>query len=267
MESDWWTSSLSLLVLSDRWIFTLGTWAVHMLTFWVFNILLSICYSYSLWPERRIQKGAMPTKTLIQETLRHLLVNHLLVFPFALYYLYPLYQSFGMEVYQPIPSIWIILRDLIISMAINDTLFYWSHRLAHHPAIYQYVHKQHHRYHQSIGIASEFAHPVEDLLCNLIPTLLGCLVMGSHVVTLWLWIFIRIYETVDAHSGYCFAWSPFHAIPLFSGPTRHDFHHSANLGCFGSFTIFWDTIMGTDRDFLRAQDKQQEKEKEKEKVK
>jgi len=30
------------------------------------------------------------------------------------------------------------------------------------------------------------------------------------------------------------------------GPDRHDFHHSHNVGNFGSFFIFWDWICGTD---------------------
>ena len=45
------------------------------------------------------------------------------------------------------------------------------------------------------------------------------------------------------------------------GADRHDFHHSHNVGNFGGFTIFWDSIMGTDKDYLNwiAQKKAAEK--------
>lgn len=33
------------------------------------------------------------------------------------------------------------LYHLAISIAVEDTLFYWSHRTLHHPRIYKYIHK------------------------------------------------------------------------------------------------------------------------------
>ena len=40
------------------------------------------------------------------------------------------------------------------------------------------------------------------MLANQLPTILGAMLMGSHLVTFWVWLFIRIIETVEAHSGY-----------------------------------------------------------------
>ena len=77
--------------------------------------------------------------------------------------------------------------------------------------------------------------------------------MGSHALVLWLWLFIRVMETVDAHSGYSFIMSPFHLLPFQGGADRHDYHHSHNVGCYGSFTIFWDHVMGTDEAFKAFQ--------------
>jgi sterol desaturase/sphingolipid hydroxylase (fatty acid hydroxylase superfamily) len=115
------------------------------------------------------------------------------------------------------------------------------------------VHKKHHKFNVSIGIASEFAHPLEDALANLIPTLLGSFLMGSHIVVLWTWIAVRLLETVDSHSGFHFPWSPFSCLPFQSGVLRHDFHHSANVGCYGAMTVFWDSVMGTDEAYLSHQ--------------
>lgn len=95
-----------------------------------------------------------------------------------------------------------------------------------------------------------YAHPVEDFLANSVPTIAGPLIMGMHAYVFWLWLCIRLLETVDAHSGYSFPWSPFHLFAFQGGAERHDFHHSHNVGCYGSFTIFWDWITGTDQAFL-----------------
>lgn len=45
---------------------------------------------------------------------------------------------------------------------------------------------------------------------------------------------------------------------LQGGAARHDFHHSHNRGNFGSFTIFWDRVMGTEQPYLEHMQKQAE---------
>lgn len=116
--------------------------------------------------------------------------------------------------------------------------------MLHLRSLYSAIHKKHHRFHSNVGIASEFAHPLEDL-ANTLAFITGPLILGTHLFTLWAWFVVRIWETIDAHSGYAlpFPLSPF---SLFGVADQHDFHHSHNQGCYGSFFGFWDWIMGTD---------------------
>ena len=109
-----------------------------------------------------------------------------------------------------------------------------------------------------VGVASEWAHPVEDTVSNLIPTLLGCTLMGSHAVVYWLWIAFRIAKTCDAHSGYRFEWSPFALLPGSLTAEQHDFHHSHNVGSYGSMTNFWDWLCGTNKEFYEYKASQQQ---------
>jgi hypothetical protein len=51
----------------------------------------------------------------------------------------------------------------------NDVFFYLSHRIVHHKSIYGYVHKQHHTYTGTIGVAAEYASPIEQILSNQAP--------------------------------------------------------------------------------------------------
>lgn len=148
------------------------------------------------------------------------------------------------------PDIREILVTLAIAIAVNDTLFYWAHRIFHYPFLYKYVHSKHHRFQTSIGIAAEFAHPIESIFANSIPTVLGPMLYGPHYITFLIWLAIRIFETLDAHSGYRIPFSPFEGwLPFGGGADRHDFHHSHNQGNFGSFFIFWDWICGTDKPY------------------
>lgn len=253
--SDAWVNWVQSSGLDDHLVFVLGTWTVHFAVFWGWNALLCICYKLNLFPERRIQHGSNPTPQLVKDCLIHLLVNHFVAQPIALYFLYSAFQYFGTSFRGPLPSGPVILRDLAIAALMNDTLFYWGHRMLHHKSIYKYVHKQHHQFKVTIGIACEYAHPVEDVISNIIPTLSGCLLMGSHILVFWFWLATALTFTIDAHSGYSFLISPFNKLPFQVGSDRHDFHHSHNVGCYGAAFRFWDTIMGTDKAFIEYQEK------------
>ena len=47
---------------------------------------------------------------------------------------------------------------------------------------------------------------------------------GFHVLTWWVWLAWRLFETYEGHSGYAFPW--LHADVT----VYHDFHHTMNKG-------------------------------------
>jgi 4-alpha-methyl-delta7-sterol-4alpha-methyl oxidase len=250
---DPWQQFVASLPFSNQFVFVSVTWFVHISMYWFLNFLLMLCYTNNWFMKYRIQGKDLPPPSLWKECLRNELINHALIQPVALWYTYPYFVKYDIDVTRPAPDILTVIRDILIFICVNDTLFYWAHRMLHHKYIYKYIHKHHHRFKVNIGIAAEFAHPVEDILANLLPTVLGAFLMKSHPITLWIWLYIRIAETIDAHSGYHFPFSPFHIFDWQGGAARHDFHHSHNIGCYGSFTIFWDWLCGTDKAFLEFQ--------------
>lgn len=143
------------------------------------------------------------------------------------------------------PGVPRVAAHLLVFMLVEDVMFYWGHRTLHHPALYKHVHKLHHRYYHSVSIAAEFAHPVEFVIVNVLPFATGPLLMGSHLVTQYVWVVWRIGETVFNHSGYDLPFSPWELLPFQGTAAAHDAHHSANTGNFGSFFRFWDWACGT----------------------
>eukprot|EP00494_Astrolonche_serrata_P010490 UN10557 len=88
---------------------------------------------------------------------------------------------------------------------INDILFYWLHRLFHEiPYLYK-MHKQHHKFYTTTSVAAEFAHPVEGLTSNFIPTVFGPLLWGYlygiHLYSYAFYMICRLWETTEVHSG------------------------------------------------------------------
>jgi sterol desaturase/sphingolipid hydroxylase (fatty acid hydroxylase superfamily) len=136
-------------------------------------------------------------------------------------------------------------------MIMEDFLFYWSHRFLHLDFIYPYIHKKHHEFKDTISIASEYAHPIEAIIANIIPTSLGFKLLGDkcHLFTIVMWLALRITETIDGHSGYEFSWSPFRLLPFSGSSDSHSYHHSHNIGNYSSFFTFWDTICGTSKHY------------------
>ena len=105
----------------------------------------------------------------------------------------------------------------------------------------------------TIGLAAEYAHPIEFIVGNLLPVALGPMILGpkTHMVTVFVWYFVRIGVTLEGHSGYDFSWSPYRLIPFSTGAEYHDFHHSANMGNYASTFSFWDTVFGYNTEFYK----------------
>ena len=95
-------------------------------------------------------------------------------------------------------ALWIAIAHLH-----NDLGFYWSHRTFHHKPFYKRFHKQHHSFVGTISPATEFAHPVEDILSNILPTIGGIVFFGRPHYALWVWLVLRLQQTYETHSGYC----------------------------------------------------------------
>lgn len=105
------------------------------------------------------------------------------------------------------------------------------------------MHKRHHEWTAPIAITAVYCHPVEHVLSNLVPPLLGVLLLGSHPATAWLWFSVALLSSLNAHSG-------FH-LPFFPSPEAHDYHHLRFNNNYGVLGVL-DRLHGTDRQFRQT---------------
>lgn len=130
-----------------------------------------------------------------------------------------------------------ILRDVFLSLLMREALFYYGHRILHIPTLYIRIHKKHHRFTAPIALAAQFAHPIEHIFANTLPISLPPQLLGSHVVTFWVFLAYELVNTATVHSGYDFFCCKARA---------HDLHHEKFNLNYGSLGLL-DWVHGTDQ--------------------
>lgn len=237
----------------QRLLFALGLSALLSVTFWLANgALLLAAKCAALERYRIVVPQQPPTAGLLRECVQDALLGQLLARPLILYAAYPLFVSFGMRMdAAALPSCRSLLLNILGCMLLDDLLFYWVHRTLHHyPLLYKHIHKQHHKFGHTVGLAVEYAHPVEDIL-NVLTTMAGPLLFGNHMALVWLYPTLKLCQSIDAHSGYDlpFPLSIWSAVDVMDCAPAHSFHHSRNTGMYGGYFVFWDWLMGTDASY------------------
>lgn len=110
-------------------------------------------------------------------------------------------------------------------------------------------HKVHHEFRAPVSHASEYAHPAELLIGNILPLFLGPFILRTHLFVTWSWIVLRIYFTTEVHCGYSFPfwwWNAEHGLPsLIAGPRWHDAHHERFNGNYSSTLTYLDVLFNT----------------------
>ncbi|GBG30569.1 Methylsterol monooxygenase 1 [Hondaea fermentalgiana] len=216
-----------------------------------------VCDNRGLLQRYKMQAGKAqaPTSKLVYKTLLEAFFGQFVLSPFTSMALFKAARKLGMpDLIAPLPGFAGLFKAFAIAHFFNNFFFYWAHRLVHSKALYSKIHKQHHNYIETIGIAAEYASPAEQVAANYMPTLGGVLLFGRNPLIFFVWLVYRLEETYEAHSGYYFANTWLGKIGLTNAEHSafHFSHHLQNRGNFGSWHM--DYLFGTMDAWIAAGD-------------
>ncbi|KAF8881606.1 C-4 methyl sterol oxidase [Infundibulicybe gibba] len=188
----------------------------------------------------KLQPNKIPTPQEQWECTKQVLFSHFTIELPAIWLFHPMAESIGMSTYQvPFPSWTKMAPQIFFFFFLEDLCHYLAHQMLHIGVLYRHIHKLHHKYSAPFGLAAES----RDLGG---PLIYCAITRDLHILTVYVWIVLRLFQAIDAHSGYDFPWSLQHILPFWSGAEHHDFHHMAFTNNFSTSFRWWDRIFGTD---------------------
>ncbi|TID25300.1 ERG25 C-4 methyl sterol oxidase [Venturia nashicola] len=199
----------------------------------------------------KIQNQKIPTAKEQWTCAMLVLLSHFTVELPQIWFFHPMCQYFGLSTSVPFPSVFKMAYQIALFFVMEDTWHYWSHRAMHvYPFLYKNIHKIHHQYSAPFGLAAEYASPIEVMILGLGTVgspILWCAITGDlHILTMYIWILFRLFQAIDAHSGYEFPWSLHHFLPFWAGADHHDTHHERFIGNYSSSFRWWDYFLDTE---------------------
>ncbi|XP_061473441.1 fatty acid hydroxylase domain-containing protein 2 isoform X1 [Rhineura floridana] len=242
--------NLHHLLGGNEWLnFLLGTAVVPGLVFWSFNGILMVADvtgKPSFITRYRIQLGKNdPVDTeKLRSAIHTALFNHFFISLPMLILMLPIMKWSGEPCSLHLPTFHWFLLELATFTLLEEILFYYSHRLVHHPLLFKHIHKKHHEWTAPVGIVSVYAHPVEHVVSNILPVITGPILMGSHVISIMMWLSLVLLTTSISHCGY--------HLPFLPSPEFHDFHHLKFNQCYGVLGVL-DHLHGTNTLFKQTQ--------------
>lgn len=178
------------------------------------------------------------------------LLSHFTVELPQIWFFHPVATWCGMDYGVPFPPLWKMAYQICIFFVMEDTWHYFAHRSLHYGPLYKAIHKLHHYYSAPFGLTAEYASPIEVMILGLgtigSPAIWVYFTNDLHLFTMYAWIFLRLIQAVDAHSGYDFPWSLRHFLPFWAGADHHDLHHEKFIGNYASSFRWWDKILDTE---------------------
>ena len=98
-----------------------------------------------------------------------------------------------------------ILKEALCITFVADVLFYWVHRLLHSSQWWYQTHKIHHEFKYTVALGHHWMHYGEAVMFalpqSLPPLLLIPFIGKSHLISMWLAMYITNWSGILAHCG------------------------------------------------------------------
>lgn len=134
-----------------------------------------------------------------------------------------------------LPSTGTLARDVVVWMVLQETSFFYVHKFFHeNKQAYKMIHKLHHTWPSPVSLVAMYCHPVEHIVANVGPLLIGPMLCRSHTASITVFLFLGLVHTTAVHSGY---W-------ICDDNGMHDEHHAkfnVNYGVSGVLDVWYGT--------------------------
>jgi sterol desaturase/sphingolipid hydroxylase (fatty acid hydroxylase superfamily) len=137
--------------------------------------------------------------------------------------------------------------SIAILVVLQDAYFYWTHRAMHHPRVFRWMHRVHHRSHNPSPWAAYAFAPSEALVhAAFVP--LVTLVMPVNGWALFAFLGFMIARNVLGHLGvelFPAGFATARATRWSTTATHHALHHARPRHNYGLYFTWWDRAMRT----------------------
>jgi sterol desaturase/sphingolipid hydroxylase (fatty acid hydroxylase superfamily) len=142
---------------------------------------------------------------------------------------------------------WYLGISFAAVLCLQDTYFYFVHRLFHHPALFRLIHYGHHRSGDPTPWTS-FAFDLPEAIVQaiffagivfIVPVHFA--VLGSALIVMTIWSIFNHLGLELFPASFARHWLGKWAI----GSTHHSYHHRDRHVHFGLYFTFWDRLLGT----------------------
>ncbi|KAM7190597.1 methylsterol monooxygenase [Rhypophila sp. PSN 637] len=244
-----WTSWY-LWMQNDTLATGLMSFIMHEAVYFGRSLPWVICDAIPFFRKWKIQNQKIPTAREQWECAALVLLQHCTVELPQIWLFHPVAVYLGLEYGVPFPPLWKMAMQISILFVMEDAWHYWFHRALHYGPLYRAIHKMHHTYSAPFGLAAEYASPIEVMLLGFgvvgCPVVWVALTNDLHLLTMYVWIVLRLFQAIDAHSGYDFPWSLRKFLPFWAGADHHDLHHEKFIGNYASSFRWWDYVLDTE---------------------
>lgn len=145
-------------------------------------------------------------------------------------------------------GLWYLVVSFIAVLVLQDTYFYFMHRMFHQPLIFKWMHYGHHRSGQPTPWSSS-AFDFPEAIVQALFFVGVSFIVPLHFITLVAALITMTVWAVFTHLG-------FEVLPSSSksywigrwliGSMHHSMHHSKYKVHYGLYFTFWDKLLGTE---------------------
>ncbi|KAH7106270.1 fatty acid hydroxylase [Auriculariales sp. MPI-PUGE-AT-0066] len=132
--------------------------------------------------------------------------------------------------------------SVVFYLLFTDYFIYWIHRLLHHPIVYKYIHKPHHKWLIPTPFASHAFHPVDGYLQS-VPYHAFAFLFPCHRLT-YLVLFVAVnFWSIFIHDSDMITGHPLENV--INGPAHHTLHHLYFTCNYGQYFTWADRTGGS----------------------